>query len=142
VQHVLSIAQLVEVYEDLRDLHQEGELDAPMGRWRVDGRATCESTLGALIPSFGFDRYPTIEEKAARIMVGIVCGHPLVDGNKRLGVFTAHRQFLVNGYTLDITDDELIDMTYHVVEARTDGMSVPAISAVIAGRFNMSVVPL
>ena len=34
---------------------------------------------------FGQDAYPSLWDKAAALLHSIVLGHPLVDGNKRLG---------------------------------------------------------
>ncbi len=35
--------------------------------------------------AFGEEAYPDLDSKAAALLHGIVAGHPLVDGNKRLG---------------------------------------------------------
>ena len=46
---------------------------------------------------FGQDAYPDIWQKAAALLHSLVKGHPLVDGNKRLG-WLAARVFLdING---------------------------------------------
>lgn len=46
---------------------------------------------------FGQDAYPDIWTKAAALMHSLICNHPLLDGNKRLG-WVAMRTFLeLNG---------------------------------------------
>ncbi|MEM9417072.1 MAG: Fic family protein, partial [Bacteroidota bacterium] len=35
----------------------------------------------------GQDLYPSVEEKAARMLYSIIKTHPFVDGNKRIGAF-------------------------------------------------------
>ncbi|MCL2652829.1 MAG: type II toxin-antitoxin system death-on-curing family toxin [Propionibacteriaceae bacterium] len=67
-----------------------------------------ESALAAPFASYaGQELYPSLIEKAARLVFGLISNHPFVDGNKRVGV-TAMAVFLHgNGIELDITNDEL-----------------------------------
>jgi death on curing protein len=63
---------------------------------------------------FGTDAYPTIELKAAALLHSIACNHALVDGNKRLALLAATVFLGLNGYDLDLTDDEAFDLTVDV----------------------------
>jgi len=67
-----------------------------------------ESALAAPFASYaGQELYPSLVEKAARLVFGLISNHPFIDGNKRVGV-TAMAVFLHgNGIELDITNDEL-----------------------------------
>ena len=77
---------------------------------------------------FGFERFPTPQDKAAAYFCLIIKNHPVTDGNKRLAVFTtqvyvgAHDLVIVlpNGSTLDeiavaveaskFNNDELVNL--------------------------------
>lgn len=66
----------------------------------------------------GQDLYPDLYAKAATLMVGLVNNHPLIDGNKRVGV-TAAALFLVrNGLQLRAYNEELEQVTLEVAQGR------------------------
>lgn len=45
-----------------------------------------ESALNAPFATFGGQYlYPSVQAKAAQLGFGLVCNHPFVDGNKRIG---------------------------------------------------------
>ncbi|GAA5172340.1 type II toxin-antitoxin system death-on-curing family toxin [Pseudonocardia eucalypti] len=63
---------------------------------------------------FGQDAYPDLHLKAAALLHSLVCNHALVDGNKRLG-FAACAVFLhLNGFALEATEDERVDLVVAV----------------------------
>jgi death-on-curing protein len=65
--------------------------------------------------AFGADAYPDLWTKAAALLHSIVTGHPLVDGNKRLG-WVACAVFLdLNGVDpTHATNDEVFDLVMRV----------------------------
>lgn len=64
----------------LRDRFQAGPL------FGQEKDAGLESSLAAVFQTVGgADAYPTLEEKAARLLYFLVKNHPFVDGNKRIG---------------------------------------------------------
>ncbi|MFE3451994.1 type II toxin-antitoxin system death-on-curing family toxin [Nonomuraea sp. NPDC059194] len=68
--------------------------------------------------AFGAEAYPTIWHKAAALLQSLIIGHPLIDGNKRLG-WAATAFFLhLNGETLGHSD---VDAAYALVIAVTTG---------------------
>lgn len=70
-----------------------------------------ESALEACYVTFdGKDLFPTIEEKAARLSMGLVSNHAFEDGNKRIGVFVLLIFLEVNGVKFEATDEELIEI--------------------------------
>ena len=85
---------------------------------------------------FGEDAYPDLVRKAAALLQSIVSGHPLVDGNKRLGWVAARLFYRMNdadlaapaeaAYTLivDIADGSLRDVS--VIAERLAAWRVPA----------------
>ena len=47
--------------------------------------------------AFGEEAYPGLDAKAAALLHSIVAGHPLVDGNKRLGWVAVRLFYRMNG---------------------------------------------
>ena len=54
----------------------------------------------------GQELYPTLAEKAAALGFSIVCNHPFVDGNKRIGHAATEAFLLLNGWELVAGEDE------------------------------------
>jgi len=69
---------------------------------------------------FGEEAYPTLAGKAAALMHSLACNHALVDGNKRLALLAAVVFVRINGYILDLTDDEAFDLTMSVSAGQLD----------------------
>lgn len=67
-------------------------------------------TLNAPFQSFGDTRtYPSLQQKAARLCYGLIQNHPLVDGNKRIGVHAMLVFLALNGVELSYIQRELVD---------------------------------
>ena len=70
-----------------------------------------DSALMAPFATFdGKDLYPSIQTKAARLGYGLICNHPFVDVNKRIGAHAMLVFLALNGIELDYTQQELIDI--------------------------------
>jgi death-on-curing protein len=76
--------------------------------------------------AFGEPAYSTLAEQAAALMHSLVTSHPLVDGNKRIGLAAALLLYALNGVRLEATDDELFDLT--MAEADGSLRDVPEIA--------------
>ena len=50
--------------------------------------------------------YPTLAEKAAALGFSMVCNHPFMDGNKRVGHAAMETFLVLNGWELAATVDE------------------------------------
>ena len=68
----------------------------------TDGRI--ESILSQQYPYFGYDKYPSLFQKAAMLLYFFAKGHCFIDGNKRIAIQSATIFLNVNGY-LNIFDD-------------------------------------
>ena len=65
------------------------------------------------IQSFGgYDVYPTIYEKAARLGFGLAQNHAFIDGNKRIAVVATLMFLHGNGIEIDCTEFELFSEFY------------------------------
>lgn len=54
----------------------------------------------------GEDLYPDLVAKAAALCFSVVCNHPFVDGNKRVGHAAMETFLLLNGYEIAADVDE------------------------------------
>lgn len=95
VEHVIRLqSQLIEATGGLAGVKDKGLISSSL--------ATVFSTY------FGVEKYPTLEEKAARLCYSLVKNHAFLDGNKRIGVFAMFVFLEINGIVLEVTDDELV----------------------------------
>ena len=69
---------------------------------------------------FGQEAYPTVAAKAAALMHSVACNHALVDGNKRLALLATVVFLRINGYALELSDDEAFDLTISVAAGELD----------------------
>ena len=84
-------------------------------------RGLLESAVYSAETSFaGQEIYPTIEEKAARLMFALVSNHPFVDGNKRIGVLVMLVTLRLNGIALRYTQSDLIKLGLSAASGKLD----------------------
>ena len=74
------------------------------GRDGITSLDLIESALGR--PYSGYHR--TISKKAAALLQSMVKNHGFVDGNKRTAAVVAETFLVLNGYTFNTTDAELV----------------------------------
>jgi death-on-curing protein len=65
---------------------------------------------------FGTDAYPDLDTKAAALLHSIVTGHPLADGNKRLGWIAVRLFYLLNDTDVRPPVDEAFDLVVAVAD--------------------------
>ena len=71
--------------------------------------ALLESALNSPFQTFGgVELYPTLLEKGVMLGYGLICNHPFVDGNKRIGILAMLTFFVINGCELIATSDDVI----------------------------------
>lgn len=130
--NVLTKDDVRDVYDDLAALHAEGEISSPMGAWTRGADEKVGALLCSLHPQFDVDHFNTVELEVARVLVGLSLDHPFFDGNKRLAIFSMHEQLLINGFEVDVTDDELIQACRRVIEASRQNVTAVSITGIIA----------
>lgn len=64
--------------------------------------------------AFGEEFFPTLAEKAAVLLQGIVIAHPFIDGNKRAGLGCMLAFLRMNGVPFVPLGDELYDFVLQV----------------------------
>lgn len=101
--------------EDVEELHQ-----LALDMWNgLPGRppGKLEAKLAIPYPKFGFDKYPSVYEKAAVYHYHLASGHCFNDGNKRTSYLAAFTFLDINGYDLIATDDEVYDWTLKLADS-------------------------
>jgi len=94
--------------EQIQRLHKK-LLDATGGLDGLRDEAMLDSALSVAFQTFdGVELYPSTAAKIARIAYGLVCNHPFVDGNKRIGTYVMAVLLELNHIEADFTDDDII----------------------------------
>lgn len=80
-----------------------------------------DSALTAPFQSFdGQSPYQSLQQKAARLGLGLVQNHPFIDGNKRIGAHVMLVFLALNGIELDYTQEELSGIFLEAAAGSTD----------------------
>ena len=109
-QILMLHSQLLEVYGGSEGIRDENLL---------------ESALESPFQSFdGRELYPSIQAKAARLCYGLVKNHAMVDGNKRIGAHAMLVFMEINGYDLEYTQKELVDLILGVAAGQKDDADI------------------
>lgn len=94
-------------------VEQTGGSDGIRDLWLLD------SALESAYATFGGkELFPSKEEKAARLGVGLVSNHAFVDGNKRIGMYVLLTFLEVNGIPLEVTDEEVVTVGLQLAEGK------------------------
>jgi death-on-curing protein len=97
----LSKEQVIRLHKKL--LKQTGGLDGIRDEHLLD------SALSNPFQTFdGVELYPSTAEKIVRIAYGLVCNHPFVDGNKRIGVYVMMVLLELNHIKVSFSDDDIV----------------------------------
>lgn len=67
-----------------------------------------------------FDRYPTIEEKAATLTWIIITDHVFFDGCKRTGMSALEIFLKLNGFQLESSTDEIVNVALRIAKRQPD----------------------
>lgn len=79
--------------------------------------------------AFGAEAYPSLDDKAAALLQSIVAGHPLVDGNKRLGWVAVRLFYRLNEADVHPSPDDAYDLIVAIASGHL--RDVPAIAATL-----------
>ena len=102
--------------EEILSLH-ERIIDKTGGSRGIRDMGLLESAVYSTETSFDdIEQYPSVEEKAARLMFALTSNHAFVDGNKRIGVFVMLITLELNDIPLKFTQEELIELGLSVAD--------------------------
>ncbi len=103
----VTLAEALAIHE--RILTQSGGLAG------ILSLGALESALAQPLVTFGGqDLYPALVDKAAALGFSLINNHPFVDGNKRTGHAVMEMYLLLNGYGIEATVDEQVDIIVQV----------------------------
>lgn len=98
---MLSKKQIIHLHKKL--------LDATGGLDGIREEAMLDSAVSAPFQTFeGVDLFLSTTAKIARVAYGIVCNHPFIDGNKRIGTYVMLVLLELNCIKADFSDDDII----------------------------------
>lgn len=94
--------------EQVKRLHNK-LLNATGGLDGIKDEALLDSALSAAFQTFdGAELYPSVTAKIARISYGLICNHPFIDGNKRIGTYVMLILLELNNIEADFSDNDII----------------------------------
>ena len=104
--------------EQVKRLHKK-LLNATGGLDGLRDEAMLDSALYAPFQTFdGMDLYPSMAAKIARTAYGLVCNHPFVDGNKRIGTYVMMVLLELNQIEADFTDYDIIRIGMELADGK------------------------
>lgn len=105
--------------EEVMTLHNK-LIERTGGSDGLRDQSLLESAVYSAMTGFeGSEAYPTVQEKAARLMFALTNNHAFVDGNKRIGVFVMLMTLQLNNVKIKYTQSELISLGLSVAEGTT-----------------------
>ena len=107
---VLTIEQVIGLHYEI--VSESGGSDG------IRDMGLLDSAVNAPFQSFGgYDVYPTIYEKAARLGFGLAQNHAFIDGNKRIAAHALLSFLSINGIEIDCTEFELFSVFYKLASS-------------------------
>lgn len=106
--------------EEVIDLHDK-LIERTGGSHGLRDKSLLESAIYSAMSGFAdSEAYPSVEEKAARLMFALTNNHAFIDGNKRIGVFTMLMTLQLNNIKVNYAQSELISLGLSVAAGTTD----------------------
>lgn len=110
--------------EEISALHDK-LIERTGGSQGLRDQSLLESAVYSATSGFGdIEAYPSVEEKAARLMFSITNNHAFVDGNKRIGVLTMLMTLQLNNVKIKYTQTELISLGLSVADGKTEYIEI------------------
>ena len=110
---ILSKRQILMLHSAL--VAQSGGMDG------IRDEGLLDSALNVPFQTFAEqDLYPTVLEKAVRLGYGLICNHPFLDGNKRIGTHVMLVFLEINQLSLSYEDEELISTILQTASGMLD----------------------
>src|SRR5271154_685473 len=93
--------------EEVEDFHLD-LIAHTGGSHGIRDRGMLDSAVHQPLLQFGgIDLYPDLVSKAAALGYFLICNHPLVDGNKRIGLASMQAVLLRNKFELRVSETKL-----------------------------------
>lgn len=113
----LTLPEVLEIHQNQTNLYGGDPGIRDMG--------LLQSAIGMPSATYGGEFLHTdIFEMAAAYLFHLVKNHPFVDGNKRVGAVSALVFLVLNGFELDVPEDEFADIVLDVAQGKIDKAQV------------------
>ena len=104
--------------EEILKLHFEA-----VTRWGGENGVRDENLLDSVCVNpyngmFGTDLYPTVFDKAAKLLLDFSRYQVFIDGNKRTGVLSMQYLLLINGYDINMDNEGIYELTMAIANNR------------------------
>ena len=107
----LNAGQVIRLHKEL--------LDATGGLDGLRDATMLDSALSVTFQTFGgVELYPSVAAKITRIAYGLVCNHPFIDGNKRIGTYVMMILLDLNHIDADFTDEDVIRIGLELADGK------------------------
>jgi death on curing protein len=105
----LTISQVLDIHQ--RQIQRFG------GTSGVRDEGLLDSALAQPQATFGGELlHPTIHEQAAAYLYHLAMNHPFIDGNKRTAFAVMDTFITLNGYTLNLSQEQAYNLVIQVVQ--------------------------
>ena len=105
----LSISQVLDIHQD--------EINSFGGTSGVRDEGLLDSALAQPQATFfGELLHPTIGEQAAAYLYHLAMNHPFIDGNKRTAFAVMDTFIILNGYSLNLSQEQAYNLVIRVVQ--------------------------
>jgi len=96
-------------------------LDSTGGLGGIRDESLLDSAITAPFQTFNsVELYPSTAAKIARIAFSLVCNHPFIDGNKRIGTYVMLVLLELNHIDASFTDDDVIHIGMELAHGKMD----------------------
>jgi len=110
--------------DDVLEIHRE-QLRAYGGSNGIRDVGLLESALAQPSAAFsGTQLHHDLFEMAAAYLFHLVQNHPFIDGNKRVGLEAALLFLELNGQTIEVQDDKLIDLVLATAQGQLTKVAI------------------
>lgn len=105
----LSISQVLDIHQD--------EINSFGGTSGVRDEGLLDSALAQPQATFGGELlHPTIHEQPAAYLYHLAMNHPFIDGNKRTAFAVMDTFITLNGYILNLSQEQAYNLVIQVVQ--------------------------
>ncbi len=120
----LELALVLEIHVD--------QIESFGGSSGIRDQGLLESALAQPEATFGGEYlHPTLPEQAAAYLYHLALNHPFIDGNKRTA-FAAMDAFLrLNGYSINLTNEQAAEMVLQVAAGSLDKQALSQFLATV-----------
>lgn len=86
--------------------------------YRKDTVQIIENIIDQLYPKFGFDKYPCVYSKSAKLWYSLCKNHCFTDGNKRVSTGAMLTMLFLNNINLKIDEETLTNKTIEIATSK------------------------